>query len=166
MRIFVAMLFWQYQLFLGSPKTLSLLLGFAIDPKIQIMAYIFINFQNVFTSLAGHSFCSFLFLFFLFILRPAGMLRSTNFRNFIFLLNKINSDILVGIKWSVCTSESQRILGISFYWIHSGLWTYLLSLYSHFGLQNSQWMTFPTQASFFIVWHSTAFTYQVYSSRT
>ena len=58
----------------------------------------------------------------------------------------IRSGLLVGMKWSVCISRSQRILRMSGTWTDSGLCTCHLLIWSNFNLlHNSQWMTFPTQ---------------------
>ena len=57
------------------------------------------------------------------------------------------SDFLVGIKWSVCISESQRSLNVSFSRTDSGLCIYHLVVWPNFNfLHNSQWIIFPTQS--------------------
>ena len=75
----------------------------------------------------------FIFLFYIFIY------------SFILLIIT-RSGRLAGIRGSVCTSKSQRILRVPFSRWDSGLCTYHLFVWSNFNfLHNSQWITFPTQ---------------------
>ena len=51
------------------------------------------------------------------------------------------------IRWSVCISKSQRIFCISFSRMNSDLCRYHFAVWPNFNLlQNSQWMTYPTQS--------------------
>ena len=68
---------------------------------------------------------------------------------FFFLLTITRSGRLAEIKWSVGISKSQRSLCISFSRRDSGLWIYYLFAWSNFNfLQNSQWITLPTQSCY------------------
>ena len=61
---------------------------------------------------------------------------------FFFLLTITKSVFLVGIRWSVCISKSQKMLYLSFSRTDSGL----CILWLNFNvLQNSPWITFPAQ---------------------
>ena len=62
-------------------------------------------------------------------------------------VNRITrSGRLVEIRWSICISKSQRILGVSSSRTDSGLCIYYLLIWSNLNfLHNSQWIAFPSQ---------------------
>ena len=65
---------------------------------------------------------------------------------FFFLLTISSPVLLVGIRWSVCISKSQRSLCISFSKTNFVLCIYHLVLWSIYSfLHSSLWITFPTQ---------------------
>ena len=69
----------------------------------------------------------------------------------IVLLIKTRSGLLVGIRWSVYISRSQRILCVSFSKTNSGLCMYHLSVWTNFNrLHYSQSIPFPTQSFLFL----------------
>ena len=77
---------------------------------------------------------------------PAGSL-SLSLSLFFYLLTIIRSGRLAEIRWSVWISESQRILCISLSRTDSGLSIYYLFVWSILNfLDNSKWITFPTQS--------------------
>ena len=68
---------------------------------------------------------------------------------------------LVGIRWSVCISKSQRIL---FTQTDSGLYIYHLVGESNFSfLYNSQWITFPTQSCLVLYFFLTSYLHSLIS---
>ena len=70
-----------------------------------------------------------------------------------FLLIFTRFGVLIRIGWSVCISQFQRIVCISFSRTEPGLCIYYLVEWSNFNfLHNSQWITFPTQS--FLVLYS------------
>ena len=57
------------------------------------------------------------------------------------------------MRWSICISESQRLLGVQFFRTYSRLWIYHLFVWSNLiFLHNFQRITFPTQS--FLVLYS------------
>ena len=63
-----------------------------------------------------------------------------------FLFISTRSGLLAEIRWSVCTTKSQRISCISFFWTESVLCRYHLVAWSNVSLlHNSQLVTFSTQ---------------------
>ena len=72
---------------------------------------------------------------------------------FFFLLIIIRSVLLAGVRWSLCTSKSQRTLCISFSRTDSCLCIYHLFVWSNFSfLHNSQWITFSTKSCLDLYW--------------
>ena len=64
-----------------------------------------------------------------------------------FLLTITRSGCLAEIRWSVCISKSQRILGVSFFMTNCGLCiNYLLAWLNFNFLHNYQWIAFPNQS--------------------
>ena len=60
----------------------------------------------------------------------------------------VRSGLLSRISWSVCISESQRSLCVSFYRTDSSLSIYYLIVWPNFNfLQNSRWIPFHIQLS-------------------
>ena len=84
---------------------------------------------------------------FIFALWLAGTANSASwFVLFILLINN-RSDFLASISWSVYTSEYKRILWVSFSMTDSILCIYHLSAWPNLNLlNNSLWITFPTQS--------------------
>ena len=69
------------------------------------------------------------------------------FSFFFFLLIIIESGLLVGIRWSVCTLKSHRSLCVSFSRTDAGLCIHHLLVWSNLNfLHISQWITLPTQS--------------------
>ena len=72
-------------------------------------------FHSFFNSIARSRYLSFISLFFRFILWSTGTAKSTILQIlFLLLLIIIRSDLLVGIRWSVCMLKSHRSLCVSF----------------------------------------------------
>ena len=128
-------------------------MSLGIVPSIPITIGITVTFMC-------HSFCSSLvrskyFSLFIFFDFYCGLLRwqsllsdrfSFFFSFFFFLLNTIRSGLLVGIWWFVSVTKLQRILCILFSRMDSGLCIQHLVVLSNFNfLNNSLWITFPTQ---------------------
>ena len=94
-------------------------------PKVPITISIIVTFifHSFFNSLAKSRYLSFSF-----ILWSAGTTKSTIFQIliFFFLLIIIRSGLLAEIRWSVCTSKSQRSLSVSFSMTGAGLCIYHL----------------------------------------
>ena len=67
--------------------------------------------------------------------------------SFFFFLIITRSDLLTGIKWSLCILNSPRVLYVSFSKTNTGLYISQLEVESNFNfLHNSQRNTFPTQS--------------------
>ena len=67
--------------------------------------------------------------------------------SFFFALINIQSGLLAGIRWFVCTSKSQRILCVSFSRTDSILCIcHLIVWWNNNLLHNSLWIIFPTQS--------------------
>ena len=96
-------------------------------------------------SLARSMYLSFFSLSFRFILWSAGTAKSTILQILVFLLIIMRSDLLAGIKWSVCVLKSHRSLYESFSSAGAGLCLYHLFVWSNWNfLHISQWITLPT----------------------
>ena len=104
-------------------------------------------FRSFFNSLARSRYLSFFLYSFSFILWSAGTAKSTILQVLFFLLIIIESDLLAGIRWSVCMLKSHRSLCVSFSRTGAGLCIYHLLVWSNLNfLQISQWITLPTQS--------------------
>ena len=104
--------------------------------------------HSFFNSLARSRYLSFFSHSFSFILRSAGIAKSTILQIlfFFFLLIIIRSGLLAEIRWSVCMSKSHRSLCVSFSRTGAGLCIYLLLVRSNSNLLHiSQWITLPTK---------------------
>ena len=105
------------------------------------------TFDIFFYSLAWSRYLFFFSHSFSFILWSAGTTKSTILQVFFFLLIIIRSGLLVGIRWSVCMSKSQRSLCVSFSGTVARLCLYHFFVWSNLNfLHISQCITFPTQS--------------------
>ena len=107
-------------------------------------------FHSFFNSLARSRYLSFFSLSFRFILWSAGTAKSTILQILFFLLLLfiiMRSDLLAGIRWSVCILKSHWSLCESFSRTDAGLCIYHLFVWSNWNfLHISQWITLPTQS--------------------
>ena len=106
-------------------------------------------FHSFFNSLARLRYLSFFLLSFSFTLWSAGTAKSATWQVFFFffLLIIMRSGRLAKIRWLVCISKSHQSLCFSFSRTAAGLCIYYLFLWSNVDfLQNSQWITLPTQS--------------------
>ena len=108
-----------------------------IVPSTQITVAVTVNFMFHIFSLARSWYLYLFSLSFNFSLRSVGMVKSTIQQVLFFWLSLIRSGRLVEIRWSVCISNSQRILSILFTWMDSGfcichlfVWPVIIIFYS------------------------------------
>ena len=105
---------------------------------------VILMFHSFFSSLARSKYLSIFPFSFIFTLLSVWMVKFIQWQILFFLLIIARSAHLVGIRWCVCISKSQRILYILF--SDSGLCIYHLVVWSNFSLlHNSQWIIFSNQ---------------------
>ena len=124
---------------------------FVIVPKapITIGTIVTFMFHSFFNSLARSRYLSFFSLFFQIYSVVRRESKVDNFADSLFLLIIMWSDLLVGIRWSVCILKSHRSLCESFSRTGAGLCIYHLSVWSNWNfLSISQLITLPTQSCF------------------
>ena len=110
--------------------------SFTIGITVTFMSHSF------FSSLAKSCYLSFFSLSFSFILCSAETAKSTIRQ----VLSFYWSGRLAKIRWSICISDSQRILSVSFFTTNSVLYIFHLFVWSNLNfLPNSQWITYPAQ---------------------
>ena len=117
------------------------------NTPITIGTIVTFMFHSFFNSLARSRYLSFFSLSFRFILWSAGTAKSTILQILFLLLIIMWSDLLAGIRWSVCMLKSHRSLCESFSRTGIGLCMYHLLVWSNFNfLHISQWITMPIQS--------------------
>ena len=117
------------------------------NAPITIGTIVTFMFHSFFNSLARSRYLSFFSLSFRFILWSAGTAKSTILQILFLLLIIMRSDLLAGIRWSVCMLKSHRSLCVSFSRTGAELCIYHLFVWSNWNfLHISPWITLPTRS--------------------
>ena len=118
------------------------------NAPITIGTIVTFMFHSFFNFLARSRYLSFFSLSFRFNLWSAGTAKSTILQIlFFFLVIILRSDLLAGIRSSVCMLKSHRSLCVSFSRTGAGLCIYHLFVRSNWNfLHISQWISLPTQS--------------------